>query len=154
VASGSVLLPLDITLGAVWTLRSQLPWTPIAGLDRNGDGFRTDLIPGTTRNSGGRDLDLTAVNAWRAANGIGPVDEDQIDSSRVNLVDMRVSKAFRFTADRRVDLMFQVFNLFNTTNLQAQYGGGRVNNALSSGFGQIQTARPGAQAELAVRLIW
>jgi outer membrane receptor protein involved in Fe transport len=154
VASGSVLLPFDITLGAVWTLRSQLPWTAISGLDSNGDGFRTDLVPGTTRNSGGRDLDLGAVNQWRAANGRAAVTDDQIDSSRVNLVDMRASKAIRLGGDRRVDLMFQVFNLFNTTNLQAQYGGGRVNNALSDTFGQIQTARPGAQAELAVRLIW
>jgi len=154
VASGSVLLPLDITLGAVWTLRSQLPWTAIAGLDLNGDGFRTDLVPGTTRNSGGRDVDLAAVNAWRQANGRQPVGEDQIESSRVNLVDLRVSKAIRFTPERRVDLMFQVFNVLNTTNLQAQYGGGRVNNALSNTFGRIQTARPGAQAELAVRLIW
>jgi hypothetical protein len=154
VASGSVLLPLDITVGAVWTLRSQLPWTAISGVDSNGDGFRTDLVPGSARNSGGRDLELDAINAWRAANGRAPVTEDQIDSSRVNLVDMRVSKAVRLGGDRRVDLMFQVFNLFNTTNLQAQFGGGRVNNALSANFGAIQTARPGAQAELAVRLIW
>jgi hypothetical protein len=138
----------------VWTLRSELPWTPIAGVDLNRDGFRTDLVPGTTRNSGGRDLDLSAVNAWRTANGRGPIGEDQIESSRVNMVDMRVSKALRFGGDRRVDLMFQVFNLFDTTNLQAQYGGGRVNNALSDNFGAIQTARPGAQAELAVRLMW
>jgi hypothetical protein len=154
VASGSVLLPLGITLGAVWTVRSQLPWTAIAGLDLNGDGFRTDLVPGTARNSGGRDLDLDAVNRWRAENGRAAIAGDQIESSRVNLVDMRVSKAIQIARERRVDLMFQVFNLFNTTNLQAQYGGGRVNNALSNAFGQIQTARPGAQAELAVRLIW
>ena len=31
VASGSVLLPLDITLGAVWTMRSQSPWSATAG---------------------------------------------------------------------------------------------------------------------------
>ena len=59
-----------------------------------GDTFNTDLVPGTTeRNSGGRDLNLAAVNAWRAQNGLAPVTESQIDSSRINIVDARVSKS-------------------------------------------------------------
>jgi hypothetical protein len=53
-----------------------------------------------------------------------------------------------------VDLLAQVFNLFNTKNLQAQYGGGRVGNALSDTFGRILTARDGTQVELAVKLLW
>jgi outer membrane receptor protein involved in Fe transport len=154
VASGSVLLPYDITVGAVWTGRTQLPWNATAGRDLNADGFNTDLVPGTTRNSGSRSLNLDAVNAWRASNGRAPIPESQIESSRINLVDIRASKAIRFGASSKVDLTAQVFNLFDTTNLQAQYGGGRVTNALSDAFGRILTARPGRQAELAVRLAW
>jgi hypothetical protein len=154
VASGSVLLPWDITVGAVWTGRTQLPWNATAGRDLNADGFNTDLVPGTTRNSGSRELNLDAVNAWRALNGRTPIAESQIESSRINLVDIRASKAIRFGRDTKVDLTAQVFNLFNTTNLQAQYGGGRVTNSLSDTFGRILTARPGRQAELAVRLAW
>ena len=154
VASGSVLLPFDITLGAVWTGRTQLPWNATAGRDLNADGFNTDLVPGTARNSGSRELNLEAVNAWRASNGRGPIAESQIDSSRINLFDIRASKAIRLGTDAKIDLMAQLFNLFDTTNLQAQYGGGRVSNALSDAFGRIQTARPGRQAELAVRVIW
>ena len=96
VASGSVLLPWDITLGAVWTYRSQLPWSATAGRDVNGDTFNTDLVPGTTRNSGSRNLDLAAVNAWRALNNLAAIPESQIDSSRINIADMRVSKSVRF----------------------------------------------------------
>lgn len=154
VASGSVLLPYDVTLGVVWTGRSQLPWSATAGRDLNGDGFNTDLVPGTGRNSGSRNLNLAAVNDWRQANGRAPIAESQIESSRINMLDMRVSKAIRLAGDAKVDLMAQVFNLFNTTNLQAQYGGGRVTNALSDAFGRILTARPGRQAELAVRVTW
>jgi hypothetical protein len=154
VASGSVLLPYDVTLGAVWTMRSQLPWNATAGRDLNADGFNTDLVPGTTRNSGSRDLDLAAVNAWRAANGRAPVAESQLDSSRINLIDLRASKAIRFGASTKIDLMAQLFNVLNTDNLQAQYGGGRVTNALSDTFGRITTARPSRQAEFAIRLIW
>jgi outer membrane receptor protein involved in Fe transport len=154
VASGSVLLPFDVSLGAVWTARSQLPWNATAGRDLNADGFNTDLVPGTTRNSGSRELDLAAVNAWRAANGRAAIAESQLESSGINLFDLRASKAIRFGATTKIDLMAQMFNVFNTDNLQAQYGGGRVTNALSDTFGRITTARPGRQAELAVRVIW
>jgi hypothetical protein len=50
--------------------------------------------------------------------------------------------------------MAQAFNLFNTENLQAQFGSGRVGNALSAGFGSIVSARPATQVELAVRVNW
>lgn len=153
VASGSVLLPWDVSLGAVWTLRSELPWTATAGTDLNGDGFNTDLVPGTTRNAGSRTLSLDAVNAWRARNNRAPISEAQIDSSRITIADVRLSKAIRFSG-RRLDLLVQGFNVFNTKNLQAQYGGGRIGNALSPNFGRIQTARPGRQGEVAVKFIW
>jgi len=60
VMGGSFLLPWDLTLGVVWTGRSPLPWSATAGRDLNRDGFNSDLVPGTSRNSGGRDLNLTA----------------------------------------------------------------------------------------------
>jgi hypothetical protein len=154
VASGSVLLPYAITVGAVWTARSQLPWSALAGRDLNGDTFNTDLVPGTTRNSGGRDLNLTAVNIYRAANGLPPVTESQIDSSALSIADLRVSKSIKLQGTMKLDLVLQVFNFLNTKNLQDQYAGGRVNNALSASFGRILTARPMAQGEVAAKLVW
>jgi hypothetical protein len=154
VASGSVLLPWDFTVGAVWTYRSQLPWSATAGIDVNGDTFNTDLVPGTTRNSGSRDLNLDAVNAWRARTNLAPISESQIESSRINITDMRISKSVRFVGDRKIDLMVQAFNVFNTKNLQSQFGGGRVSNAQSNTFGRITSARPSRQIELAVRAMW
>ena len=62
--SGRHQLHLDVEV-----LRQGQKKTLQVAVDLNRDGFRTDLVPGTTRNSGGRDLDLSAVNAWRAANG-------------------------------------------------------------------------------------
>src|SRR5262245_18063229 len=150
VASGSFLLPGNFTLGVVWTARSPLPWSSTAGRDVNRDGFNTDLVPGTTRNSGSRDLNLAAVNAWRAQNGLGAIAESQIDSSRINIVDARLSKAFIFSV-RKVEVLAQAFNLYNTKNLQAQFGSGRVGNSLSPVFGSIASARPSFQGELAVR---
>ena len=93
------------------------------------------------------------MNAYRQAQrpgaGAGRPDRELA----LNILDLRVSKAIRF-GDRKLELMAQAFNLFNTTNLQAQFGGGRVGNALSNTFGRITSARPARQIELAARLNW
>ncbi|MEO7271539.1 MAG: hypothetical protein ABIX28_25975 [Vicinamibacterales bacterium] len=138
----------------MWTYRSDLPWTPTAGRDLNGDGFNTDLVPGVARSAGSRDLDLNVINAWRASNGRGAIAESQLRSARVNVLDLRVSKSIPLRNGLKLDLLAQVFNALNTDSLQAQYGGGRVTNALSDGFGTILTARPATQGELAVKVSW
>jgi hypothetical protein len=154
VASGAVLLPYDVQFGAVWTVRSSLPFNAVAGKDLNGDGFITDYVPGTTRNQGDRDLDLGLVNAWRAQNGHTPISPSQIDSSRFNSVDVRASKMLPVAGRSRLELIAQVFNVFNSQNLLAPFQSAQITNALSDSFGRILTAQPGTQAELAVRLVW
>jgi len=134
--------------------RSQLPWSATAGRDLNRNGSSSDLVPGTTRNSGSRDLDLGTVNDWRAQNDLSPVPESQLESSRIINVDILVSKAFRLGDSTRIELMAQAFNLFNTTNLQGLFSGGRVTNSLSSSFGQILAARPNRQVELAIKFVF
>jgi hypothetical protein len=160
VASGSVLLPLDIMVGAVWTLRSTMPFSARAGLDLNNDGTTTqllqgDYVPGTTRNIGNRDNEqmLAAVNAWRALNGRAPIAASQIDTNDYNRVDIRASKAFILGGSRKVEFIAQVFNLLGRDNL----GGiaqGWQDNALSDSFGRITTVDARQQAELAVRFGW
>jgi hypothetical protein len=93
------------------------------------------------------------VNAWRVSNARPPVAASQLESSRVNIVYARVSKSIRLRRTR-IEVVGQVFNLFDTVNLGAQYEGGRVANALSPSFGRILTARPGRQGEVAIKLIW
>jgi hypothetical protein len=150
VVSGSVLLPYDVTLGGVWTLRSTLPFSAIAGTDLNGDAFVTDYVPGTTRSMGARDNArmVEAVNAWRAVNGLRPITASQIDTNEYNSVDMRVSKSFALGGNRRFELIGQVFNVFGTDNLEPVAW---VTNALSNAFGRINLASNRQQAELAVR---
>jgi hypothetical protein len=152
-ASGAVLLPYDVTLGIVWSLRSAMPFDAVAGLDLNGDGAITDYVPGTSRNQGNRRLDLDVVNAWRAANGRGPVSADQIDSNRQNKIDVRAEKSLSLGGSRRVSFIAQVFNVFGTDNLLS-VGSGYTTNALSDSFGRIFTSNPRQQAELAVRFVW
>jgi carboxypeptidase family protein/TonB-dependent receptor-like protein len=150
VASGSVLLPYDVTLGGVWTLRSTMPFSAIAGRDLNGDALVTDYVPGTTRAIGTRDNAriVEAVNAWRVVNGLGPIGASQIDTNQYNAFDMRVSKSFSLGGNRKLELIGQVFNLFGSDNLDAAWN----TNALSDSFGRILQAFNRQQAELAVRV--
>ena len=149
VASGSVLLPYEFNFGAVWSQRSCLPFSAVAGRDINGDTFTSDYVPGTTRNQGCRDLDLNLVNAYRAASGLAAVSESAIASSRFTSVDVRLSKSFTIYGRQRVEALAQVFNVFNAANLS-----GIQTNALATTFGAASRAAAGRQAELGVRFIW
>jgi len=153
VASGSVLLPFEINLGAVFTARSTMPFSAIAGVDLNGDANITDYVPGTTRNQfnrGSESAALAAVNAFRASRNLAQIPESQINTNEFYGVDLRASKSIRLTASQRVELVAQVFNLLNRTNLTAAW----TTNALSPAFGSITSAANKRQAELAVRFVF
>jgi hypothetical protein len=152
VASGTGLLPWNMTLGAVWTYRSAAPFSAYSA-NFSADGQR-QYVPGTSRNQGNRDLDLAAVNAYRAANGLSAVPASQIESDRYTSVDVRFAKAIQLAGQTRLELIAQVFNILGADNLNAPFSGGQVTNALSSSFGQILTAKNRQQAELAVRFVF
>ena len=150
VASGSVLFPYDVVVGAVFAARSTMPFSTIAGVDLNGDANITDYVPGTTRNLFNRGNDTQAialVNAYRATTGLAPIPASQISTNEFYGLDVRASKSIQISADRKVEVIGQVFNLLNRTNLLAAW----ITNALSSSFGTIASAANARQAELAVR---
>ena len=74
-------------------------------------------------------------------------------SSRINNVDARLNKEFVIREKWRLQGIIQAFNIFNHTNfgLPYSYLNGRVTNALSDNFGEITTARPARQLELALQ---
>jgi outer membrane receptor protein involved in Fe transport len=152
-ASGSFALPYGLQFASVWTLRSSLPFSALAGKDLNNDGFTTDYVPGTTKNQGNRNLDLSLVNAWRALNGLKPIPASQIDSTRYNRLDVRLSKSIPLGNARRLELIGQVFNVLGTDNLGG-IGTSQVTNALSDSFGRVLSALPRQQAELAARIVF
>jgi hypothetical protein len=148
VASGSFELPWKVTFGAIWQLRSALPFSALSAvLDADGD---RQYVPGTSRNQGNRDLNLTSVNAYRATLGLAPFTSSQIDSSRFNSFDVRASRPIFVRNEKRVEVIGQVFNLFGHLNLT----GGNTTRADSANFGKILSASNLQQAELAVRLVF
>ena len=153
VASGSVMLPYEINLGAVFTARSTMPFSAIAGVDLNGDANITDYVPGTTRNlfnRGSEAAALAAVNAYRATRNMAAIPASQVNTNEFYGLDLRASKSVRLSATHRVELVAQVFNLLNRTNLLAVW----QTNALSPAFGTIASAANKRQAELAIRYVF
>ena len=151
VASGSFLLPSDVTVGAVFSYRSTMPFSAIAGIDLNGDAaILTDYVPGTTRNVFNRGNDAQAmafVNAWRATNNLPALPVSQINTNEYYSLDIRASKAIRLPSSRKVEVIAQVFNLLNRKNLLPAW----QTNALSPAFGAIPSAANMRQAEVALR---
>ena len=152
VASGSLLLPADVTIGGVFSYRSTMPFSALAGIDINGDGNVTDYVPGTNRNAfnRGNDADMLAlVNAWRGVNALGPINP-AFSTNEFYSLDIRGSKAIALNAGRRVELIAQVFNVLNRKNLIAAW----TTNALSPAFGTSVSASNMRQAEIAVRFTY
>ena len=89
--SGVYRAPFGINLSGVYRFRSGYPYTRLAGTDLNHDLFNIDLVPGVSH-----------VNTERG------------DS--FSQLDLRVGKEFRFGGNYGVELIGEVFNLFNRAN--------------------------------------
>ncbi len=144
VASGTVLIPGSVMVGAIWTLRSSLPFSAYSGLT-NLDAT-SQYVVGTSRNQGGRNLNLSTINTFRASYGLAPV--SHIDSSAYDSVDLRASRSFFNYGSRSVEIVGQVFNAFGHENL---VNAAMTSNARSASFGKITNAGTLQQVELAAR---
>jgi outer membrane receptor protein involved in Fe transport len=155
VASGTARLPFSLTFGAVWTIRTALPYSALSGFDFTGDGT-VDFVPGTTRNMAGRDSTNTAkllelVNAWRAVRNMAPIPPGQLQSSDYNRFDIRLSRSIAIPNGRSVDLVAQVFNVFGRDNLIGGTGGTFINSAVSNSFGRYTVAAPRQEMEVGIQ---
>ena len=155
VGSGTVDLPLKFTVGAIWTAKSSAPFSALAATF-NADGTQ-QYVPGTSRNQGNRDLNLAAVNTYRAGLGLTAVTQSMMNTNPYDSFDVHLSRKFRLKENRYIEVIGQVFNLFGHENLQAVGAGatGYVSNAASpTGFGTIGAAGNLQQAELAARFVF
>jgi len=98
-----------ITLAGLFRYRSATPYLITAGRDLNGDGFLLDLPPG-----------VSEVNAGRG--------------SSFSQFDVRAAKAFKFSKSVSLEILGEVFNLFNAKN-----PAGFVGNQSANNFGQPTT---------------
>ncbi|HET9264039.1 MAG TPA: TonB-dependent receptor [Vicinamibacterales bacterium] len=149
VVSGIVQLPFEMQVSAIGDFRSSLPFGPSSPLDPDGDGYTGDLPTGVEPNSGCRDLDLAAVNAFRRSRNLSEV--GSIECPGFANLDLRFSKFLSLPRGHRVELIAQLFNVFNRANFGVPTGG-----LTSSLFGQPTALlpninAPSRQVELAIR---
>jgi hypothetical protein len=150
VASASFMLPGEVTLSGVFTARSTMPFSAVAGVDLNGDAAITDYVPGTSRNvfnRGNNDDMMARVNAYRATVNLAPLQASQISTNEFYGLNMRANKAFTLGGAKKIELIVQVFNLLNRTNLLGAW----QTNARSPKFGVVESAGDKRQAEVAAR---
>jgi hypothetical protein len=107
--AGTYRLPAGFTASGMFRFRSATPYNIHAGADLNGDGFRIDLPPGVDHVNSGR-------------------------GSSFKQLDLRLAKEFRFTSHAGLELLGEVFNVFNAKN-----PAGFVGNKSATNFGQPTT---------------
>jgi hypothetical protein len=114
-------LPYEFLVGTIITANSAPPYNHTTGIDDNLDFVINDRPPGVR------------FNALRG------------DSFFIT--DLRLSKRFRLGETRNVELLWEMFNLFNTANL-TDYNG----NQRATTFRQPRAALPPFQAQLGLKL--
>ena len=144
VLSGSHSVPGGIQVAAIVTAASGRPFTPLAGADLNGDGL------------------LFADRA--RTNVLDPATSVRRNSERLGnefRIDIRVAKRFALGSTTAIDLIADLFNVFNRTNFT------EINNVFGAGqfpqeplrdtsgrvtYGRYEKAAPPRQVQLGIRL--
>jgi hypothetical protein len=145
VLSGTYMLPAQFAVSAILTAASGRPFTPLAGLDLNGDGNggafppdRARRVPSDPTTSVGRNSEVT----------------DAIVS-----VDLRASKIVPL-GPTNLELILDVFNLFNRTNFIedtnqssfAIFGSGAYPDNPLPTYGRYTLTDPPRQVQLAAKI--
>ena len=113
-------LPYDINVSTIVTANSAAPYDQTTGRDNNGDGFRNDRSPGV------------GVHSERGDNFFN--------------TDLRLSKRFFIDETKNVEVLWEMFNMFNTANLLRFNG-----NESSVSFGQARSVLRPFQAQLGLK---
>ena len=144
VLSGSYLAPAGFQLSAIVAAASARPFTPLAGADLNGDGLLF--------------ADRARTTVTDPTTSVGRNSERMDPEFRI---DFRLMKRFVLNGAASVDVMVDMFNLFNQTNFTevnnifgpgafpqapAQDAAGRVT------YGLFEKAAPPRQFQLGARL--
>jgi hypothetical protein len=123
-----------VQIGWVYSYGTTLPFNIVTGADNNNDTTVNDRPAGVGRNAGRM-----------------PCFSDLTRACGTATFDMRLSRAISWSAGHRVELMFEVFNLFNRANVV------NVNNTIGNGtvpaasFQQVTAVGDMRQLQLGVR---
>jgi len=140
VLSGLYQLPAQFQLSGIMTFASGRPFTPLAGVDLNGDGDGGAFPSDRARTNPADPSTSVRRNSERMKSGYS--------------IDLRLSKRFAMAAGRGFDAMFDVFNVTNHTNFS------EINNIFGTGayptnpvptYKQYTAASAGRQFQLGAK---
>ena len=122
--SAASTLPGLIQISGIGKFVSGSPFHDQAGVDLDGDGTITNDRPaGLDTSVGRRDVDqsLQIVNGFRASRGLAPIPASLLKLDPYVSLDARVTKVIPLSANRRLDLFFEGYNLTNHENFSLQH---------------------------------
>ena len=141
VASGTYVAPADIQISGIINVASGAPFNILAGVDLNADGDGGNFPSDRAR----RTLSDPSSSVGRNA---GRLDVDAT-------VDLRVSRRFALSSRVYADVIGEVFNLFNRSNIievNNVFGTGSYPTAPSPVYGQPTVVGPPRQMQIGVRI--
>ena len=145
VLSGQYVTRWGVQLAGILTAGSGRPFTPLAGVDLNGDGNGGQFPPDRARRDPLDESTSVARNSGTTAN-------------QLNL-DLRVSRKFRIRNGLAFEAIVDAFNLFNNVNFVedtnqssfAIFGSGAYPSTPLAAYGRYTLALPPRQVQLAAR---
>lgn len=148
VLSGTYALPAGVNVSAIATAASGRPFTPLAGLDLNGDGNGGAFPPDRARRT--------------PADPTSSVGRNSETTDAIVNVDLRLSKGWLFAGGSGLELIVDVFNLFNRTNFIedtnqssfAIFGPGAYPDQPLPTYGRYTLTDPPRQVQLAAKIIF
>jgi hypothetical protein len=123
--AGAANLPWSIQVSAILKLISGSPTKVQAGVDLDGDSSLIGDLPDGIPITVGRervDESLAAINAFRASRGRAPIDRSLLRLDPFRTLDVRVTKWWSIGRDRRLELLFEGFNVTNHVNFRPPFG--------------------------------
>ena len=158
-AAATFSLPWSIEVSGIGKLISGSPIKIQAGSDLDGDSIATgDLPPGLPITVGRERVaeSLTAINALRAAINLPALDPALLQLDPYRSLDLRVTKTLAVGVNRRLEVLFEAFNVTNHVNFRAPLGnppnaGASIN---SRTFLARTVARDARQIQWGVRYVF
>jgi hypothetical protein len=123
--AGSVELPWSMQISGILKLISGSPTKVQAGVDLDGDSSQIGDLPDGIPITVGReriDESLAAINAFRTARRLAPIDRSLLALDPYRSLDVRLMKSLTIGTDRRLELLIEAFNVTNHVNFRPPFG--------------------------------
>jgi hypothetical protein len=146
VVSGVYQMPWELQLSGILTAASGRPFTPLAGADLNGDGNGGAFPPDRAR----RDPSTEASSVGR---------NSETTAAQVNF-DMRLGRRFKLGNRGTIEVLLEVFNLFNRANFIEDtnqssfvvFGSSAFPTSPLPAYGRYTLTLPPRQVQLAAKI--